>query len=238
MKLADAWCFIEKLKDCSSCPDVGSALARMIAPFGFPIVSCGGFRETPSGRVWQFFFNSWPSEWLHQTANNDHVRQDLVPMLARFSATPFTLVELFRDRSQTMRQIEFGNRVRALGVVDGYAVPIHQSGGDIGLCVSASTHVIEDSEERVALHVASLYAYHRCRTLDGSTKAGSVKVALSPREVECLKWVLDGKSDTDISKIIGISHTTVHFHVERVKKKLGVRTRAQAAAVVMTLGYF
>jgi DNA-binding CsgD family transcriptional regulator len=49
--------------------------------------------------------------------------------------------------------------------------------------------------------------------------------------------VLDGKSDTDISAILGISHTTVHFHVERAKKKLGVRTRTQAAATVVTLGY-
>jgi DNA-binding CsgD family transcriptional regulator len=238
MKLADAWCFIEQLKDCSSCPEVGSAFARTTAPFGFPIVSCGGFRETPSGRTWQFFFNSWPSEWLHQDKNHDYVRHDVAPMRARFRATPFTWVEFFRDGPQTVQQIEFHNRVRELGVVDGYAVPVHQPGGDLGLCVSASTHLIEDSEERVALHVASLYAFHRCQALGGSTNAGSVKVALSPREVECLRWVLDGKSDTDISKIIGISHTTVHFHVERVKKKLGVRTRAQAAAVVMTLGYF
>jgi DNA-binding CsgD family transcriptional regulator len=49
--------------------------------------------------------------------------------------------------------------------------------------------------------------------------------------------VLDGKSDTDIGEILGISPNTVHFHVERVKKKLGVRTRTQAAATVMTLGY-
>jgi DNA-binding CsgD family transcriptional regulator len=49
--------------------------------------------------------------------------------------------------------------------------------------------------------------------------------------------VLDGKSDTDIGKILGISHTTAHYHVERVKKKLGVRTRTQAAAMMRTLGY-
>jgi DNA-binding CsgD family transcriptional regulator len=116
-------------------------------------------------------------------------------------------------------------------------VRIHQPGGDVGLCVSVSTRVIKDPEEKLALHAASLYVYHRCQALGGLLDASSVKAPLSPRELECLKWVLDGKSDTDIGKIIGISHTTVHFHVERVKKKLGVRTRAQAAAMVMTLGY-
>ena len=64
-----------------------------------------------------------------------------------------------------------------------------------------------------------------------------MKAPLTPREIECLRWVLKGKSDTDMAKILGISHTTVHFHIEQVKKKLGVKTRTQAAATILTLGY-
>jgi DNA-binding CsgD family transcriptional regulator len=237
MRVADSVRFIEGLKECVSSQEVGAAFASMIAPYGFTMVSCGGSRETPSGRAWDFFFNTWPPEFLLEYQNNDYVRHDLLPAMARLSATPFTWVELVRDREQTPKQIAFHARVRELGVVDGYAVPIHLPGGDVGLCVSVATHIIEDTEQRLALHLASLYAYHRCRALGGVTEASSVKAPLSPRELECLKLVLDGKSDTDIGRILGISHTTAHFHVERVKKKLGVRTRTQAAAMVMTLGY-
>ena len=35
-----------------------------------------------------------------------------------------------------------------------------------------------------------------------------------------MRWVLKGKSDRDIGEILEISHTTVKFHIERVKKKL------------------
>jgi DNA-binding CsgD family transcriptional regulator len=49
--------------------------------------------------------------------------------------------------------------------------------------------------------------------------------------------VLKGKSDTDIGRILDISHTTVHFHIERAKKRPGVKTRGQAAAIVVSLGY-
>jgi DNA-binding CsgD family transcriptional regulator len=237
MRLADSLRLIEAFKKCASSQEVGAAFASAIAPYGFSMVSCGGSRETPSGRVWDFFFNTWPPEVLLEYQNNDYVRHDMLPAVGRLSAMPFTWVELLRDRKQTQKQIAFDNWVRELGVIDGYAVPIHLPGDDVGLCVSVATHIIDDTEERLALHLASLYAHHRCQALGGLTEASSVKAPLSPRELECLKWVLDGKSDTDIAKILGISHTTVHFHVERVKKKLGVRTRTQAAAMVMTLGY-
>ena len=237
MKLADSLYFVESLQQCQSSSEVGAAFSSMIAPYGFTMVSCGGSRDTPSGRVWDFFFNTWPAEWLLEYQKNDYVRHDLVPALARLSPTPFTWIEALRDRRQTPKQVEFHYWVRQLGIIDGFAVPIHLPAGDIGLCVSISTHVIEDAEERLALHLASLYAHDRCRALGGSIEASSVKTPLSPRELECLKWVLDGKSDTDIGKILGISHTTAHFHIERVKKKLGVRTRTQAAAMIVALGY-
>jgi DNA-binding CsgD family transcriptional regulator len=237
MKLADSLHFIEALKTFTSSEEVGAAFAGMIAPHGFTMVSCGESRDTPSGRIWKFFFNTWPADWLLEYQRNDYVRQDMLPTAARLSATPFTWVELLRDRQQTQKQIDFHRRVRELGVVDGYAVPIHLPGGDIGLCVSVATHVIEDTEERLALHMASLYAHDRCQALGRPDLATLLKAQLSPRELECLKWVLDGKSDTDIGKILGISHTTAHFHIERVKKKLGVRTRTQAAAMIVTLGY-
>ena len=215
MKLADSLRLILKLEHCSSSDEVGAAFAETVAPYGFNMVSCGGSRETPSGRVWDFFFNTWPSEWLLEYQRNDYVRVDMLPAIARLSAVPFTWGELLRYRAQTPKQIEFHKRVRELGVIDGFAVPIHQPGGDLGLCVSVSTHIINDPEEKLALHAASLYVYHRCRAIGDLFDASLVKSPLSPRELECLKLVLDGKSDTDIGKIIGISHTTVHYHVER-----------------------
>jgi DNA-binding CsgD family transcriptional regulator len=237
MKLTDSLAFIEELRTCASSQEVGAAFASMIAPHGFPMVSCGESRQTPAGRDWRFFFNTWPSDLLLEYQNNDYVQYDLLPTAARLSSAPFTWQELMRDRAQTPKQVEFNNWVRKRGVVDGYAVPIHFPGGDIGLCVSVATHVIEDAEERLALHMASLYAHERCQALGRPGLASSVKSLLSPRELECLKWVLDGKSDTDIGAILGISRNTAHFHIERVKQKLGVRTRTQAAAMIVTLGY-
>jgi DNA-binding CsgD family transcriptional regulator len=56
---------------------------------------------------------------------------------------------------------------------------------------------------------------------------------LTPREAEVLLWVSYGKSNRMISEILGISHRTVNKHLEQVFRKLGVETRAAAAAVAV-----
>jgi DNA-binding CsgD family transcriptional regulator len=237
MKLLDSLPFIEKLPHCACSHEVGVLFGDLIAPFGFVAAACGESRETPEGRMWEFFFNTWPAEWLRQYRERDYVRHDLVPVMARVSARPFTLLEALAVRVPTPKQQEHYEWAIGLGIADVFAVPIHYPGGDFGLCVSIADHALNDGFERHALHMASLFAHLRCRELGGQSETSSAPMLLTPREVECLRWVLEGKSDTDIGKILGISHTTAHFHIERVKKKLGVRTRTQAAAMVMALGY-
>jgi DNA-binding CsgD family transcriptional regulator len=237
MKLADSLPLIERLPQCISSHQVGVAFGDFITPYGFVAAACGESRETPQGRSWEFFFNTWPDEWLRQYQHHDYVRHDLVPAMARVSEQPFTWLEALAGRTPTAKQREHYDWAVGLGIIDVFAVPIHYPGGDFGLCVSIADHPIEDTFERDALQMASLFAHQRCRELGGQSGASSVSTPLTPREVECLRWVLKGKSDTDIAGILGISHTTVHFHIERAKKKLGVKTRTQATASVVSLGY-
>lgn len=56
---------------------------------------------------------------------------------------------------------------------------------------------------------------------------------LSDREIDVLKWLSQGKSNVDIAEILGINRRTVEKHVEHIFAKLGVETRAAAAAMVM-----
>jgi len=53
---------------------------------------------------------------------------------------------------------------------------------------------------------------------------------LTMREAEVLLWISRGKSNRDISEILGISPRTVNKHLEQVFEKLGVENRASAAA--------
>lgn len=53
---------------------------------------------------------------------------------------------------------------------------------------------------------------------------------LSARERDCLAHLADGRQDRDIAGLMGIAETTVRFHIDNARKKLGARNRAQAVA--------
>ena len=59
---------------------------------------------------------------------------------------------------------------------------------------------------------------------------------VTERQLECLVWVQEGKSATDIGGILGISGRTVEGHQNKLCAHLGVRTRVQAVVRAHQLG--
>lgn len=59
---------------------------------------------------------------------------------------------------------------------------------------------------------------------------------LSPREVECLGLAAAGKSEWEISRILGISEHTSEKHLLNAKMKLGAVNRVQAVAEAIRRG--
>ena len=59
---------------------------------------------------------------------------------------------------------------------------------------------------------------------------------LTPREHEVLRWIGEGKSNSEIATILGVSTATAKTHVERILAKLGVENRTAAASVLRSIG--
>jgi DNA-binding CsgD family transcriptional regulator len=51
-------------------------------------------------------------------------------------------------------------------------------------------------------------------------------------------WMKQGKTNWEISRILGVSERTVRFHVEGIFVKLDVSSRTQAVACAMEQGLF
>ena len=54
------------------------------------------------------------------------------------------------------------------------------------------------------------------------------RFGLTPRASEALLWLAQGKTNSDIATILGITESTVKKHVQEIFEKLGVETRGAA----------
>jgi signal transduction histidine kinase/DNA-binding CsgD family transcriptional regulator len=59
---------------------------------------------------------------------------------------------------------------------------------------------------------------------------------LRDRELDVLELMASGRSNRDIASELFVSHHTVKFHLANIFEKLGVQTRAEAAAVAFAAG--
>ncbi|MGI9540266.1 MAG: LuxR C-terminal-related transcriptional regulator [Miltoncostaeaceae bacterium] len=83
------------------------------------------------------------------------------------------------------------------------------------------------------------WAEERLGELDSRSRAGggeSEPGPLTPRECEVLRLVADGLGDREIAERLVLSEHTVHRHVSNIRTKLGVSSRAAAAAQAARLG--
>jgi LuxR family transcriptional regulator, quorum-sensing system regulator BjaR1 len=101
---------------------------------------------------------------------------------------------------------------------DGMIASLHLGFGDAEL----------DDEQCLAVQVAGLVLTERLMTF--ADQAPPAPVRLTSRERDSLALVADGKTDWEISVILGVSEATARFHVDNARRKLGAVTRAQAVA--------
>src|SRR6185436_3103570 len=68
---------------------------------------------------------------------------------------------------------------------------------------------------------------------DFSSVKPLLTLGLTPRAAEALLWLAQGKTNSDIATILGITESTVKKHVQEMFDKLGVETRGAAAVRAM-----
>ncbi|MGH2532672.1 MAG: ATP-binding protein [Thermomicrobiales bacterium] len=69
-----------------------------------------------------------------------------------------------------------------------------------------------------------------------TSREPSAQAGLTPRELEVLRLVADGRSDREIAQVLSISSRTAGNHVASVLDKLGVGSRAAAVALALRHG--
>ncbi len=76
-----------------------------------------------------------------------------------------------------------------------------------------------------------------CMLASGDGKTNAQIQALSPREKEILLLLANGETTPTVADLLGVNESTVKTHIERMRGKLSVNTRAAVVAEGFRLGY-
>jgi len=69
-----------------------------------------------------------------------------------------------------------------------------------------------------------------------TTDSNSLLSELTPRELEILRHLAEGQSNKEIGRALDITDGTVKLHVKSILRKLGIRSRVEAAVLAVEHG--
>jgi len=168
-----------------------------------------------------------PANWIFRP----DPERDIVYAAAARSLSPFLwsdIPRLIALSPADARAVE--------GAPCGFAVPLHGAGFSLpqGLAEARSfagccSFLVRKgaalpAESFAAAHYVAALAFEAVRRVD---RVQPARPRLTPRQRDCMVLAAQGKSDWEIGKLLGISESTVHKHIEDAKRRFGVSTRIQ-----------
>jgi DNA-binding CsgD family transcriptional regulator len=119
----------------------------------------------------------------------------------------------------------------------GYSVPVSTKHGHRGLlAVAFSGSEGEWNEFLAATQMVLIQIANRLHGRVIAELFGEDRPRLTPRELECLRWIALGKDTTEIATILSISPHTTRDYMKSVHYKLDCVTSAQAVTKAVKLG--
>ncbi len=207
----------------------------LIEPLGFDTFASGEV-DLRDGSRNAFHLIDWPESWRKFYISSRMIERDPIVAELPHRTAPFTWSELRRERKLAQAGTEALDLAAAAGWTEGFVMPIHLGGPRIGLVSLAGHRVVESAAERAYLGLIALCLHVRMRALVRDCGFAMPPGGLTARETDCVHLVARGLTDKAIGQELGLSPMTVHDHVEKAKRRLNLRTRAELAAMAAAIG--
>lgn len=123
----------------------------------------------------------------------------------------------------------------------GIALALHLPNGRHFFIGVDRDQALPTSDDEVARMVGSLslfalHAHEPATRILGPLSASGPRPSLTPRELEVLRWTLEGKTAWEVGMILTISDRTAAIHANNATRKLGCVNKHHAALKALQLG--
>lgn len=222
---------IHAIEQCADSGAIVQTFADFAKMYGFEtlyIAQLVNPANVPDDRV--LHITNWPSELLRRRAARHDALNDPVVRCGLRSRRPFTW-SAAKKYAGVMGKRTL-DEVSDFAMHDGLMFPMHAIGSVPG-GVSLGTQCLDVSQRDVAeLEIVAQHTYFKLEDILGPFPY-QVTIDLSKREVEVIQIAAAGKTNWEISRILGVSEETVKATISRAAKKLNATNRAHAVAIAI-----
>jgi DNA-binding CsgD family transcriptional regulator len=213
-------------------------VVRFTHRLGFETVSAVTIIDHGLGRSEMIAVDNTPAHYVEPYVDAANCRRDPVLRHCRRETVP-----LIWDQDTYVEQGagDVWEQQARFGYRTGIAMALHlPEGRHFLLGVDRDQPLPQDQEElqrMVAdLQLFAVYAQDAAMRLMLPTAQQPERPALTPRELEVLRWTMDGKTAWEVGAVLGISERTAVLHVNNAMHKLGCVNKHQAVLKALRLG--
>jgi LuxR family quorum sensing-dependent transcriptional regulator len=231
----DAFEFTTTLRRLRSLPDCEALFAATILPFGFDTFASGEVDLVDRERT-VFHLIHWPERWRQFYFASGLIERDPIVNELATRREPFTWSDLRNDRKLKRAGRDALDHAQAAGWSEGLVVPIAQAGNRVGLVSMVGSCERLDDGPKAFLTMISYSLSAHVRTLTSREGFAAPPAGLTDREIEAMRLVAEGRSDSAIAAAMGVAPSTAHEFVEKAKRRLHAGSRAELAAIGVAMG--
>ena len=225
--LARAETFCRAIEQAETSDDLRGAITEIAAELGFDYFALTHHVDVERIPHASMRLHNYPESWVDYFDDNRLGVSDPVHRASHVTSVGFTWAELPRLIAMTPGDRTILALAREEGLGEGFTVPAHVPGEARGSC-SFACPADRPLPTRILplAQLAGGFAFEGARRLWRSKALGpEPHPVITDRQRDCLVWVARGKSDWEISRIIGISPETVVRHVKQARERYGVEKR-------------
>lgn len=234
----DAFDAVAELRRAESLPELHECAMTAFRRLGFSCAWGYWLRHDPPDSEVDLRFGDLDHPWCAHYLERGWDKRS--PIGRSIGHAPVTWDEI-RSRPLPPSERRIFDELAAFGLTEGQLLLV-ESRGDRRCAVSLAGADFDPRDERAttAAHLISIhYGLAGFAFLHEANDHGPAERArLTPRQVECLRWVRDGKTAWEIGLILNLSSRTVEEHLAKACRILGVRSRFQAVVEASRLGFF
>ncbi len=230
---------VDKLNGADTPQGICDALTSFTGRYGLTCMNAGSLPSANEHvQERHLLVSAFPAGWMDRYLDQDYARIDPVVRRVVRGNSPFFWSEaVFHaegERSASVRKM-FGEAAEH-NLRAGVALPVITLGDAIvGASLGGEAVDIPPGDFGMISMISS-FAIVRAIDIRDRAKRRQ-RPSLTAREVECLKWAADGKTEWEISAILQVSEHTADKHLANAYRKLGAANRAHAVALAIRWGF-